>query len=79
MFGSYKDVTELVYRLRGLTKTGAVLHIGAGVAGIHGVMVRPEARGKGLGRTLTLLALNAAREVGLSRRPQSPHHCCQSA
>jgi LmbE family N-acetylglucosaminyl deacetylase len=29
MFGSYKDVTELVYRLRGLTKTGAVLHIGA--------------------------------------------------
>ncbi|MDM8555510.1 cyclic nucleotide-binding domain-containing protein [Desulfococcaceae bacterium HSG7] len=26
---SYKDITELVYRLSGLTKTGAVLHLGA--------------------------------------------------
>ena len=34
------------------------------MAGVHGVMVLPEARGTGLGRALTLLALRAAKDTG---------------
>ncbi len=50
---------------RGGTVIGkSVLHFGAGVAGVHGVMVLPEARGTGLGRALTLLALRAAKDTG---------------
>jgi N-acetylglutamate synthase-like GNAT family acetyltransferase len=51
-------------RRNGLVIGKAILHIGSGVAGIHVVVVRPEARGAGLGRTLTLLALKAAQEAG---------------
>jgi len=56
-------VRAWIARRDGLVIGKSVLHIGAGVAGIHGVMVRPEARGAGLGRTLTRLALGAAHEA----------------
>lgn len=42
-----------------------VLHLGAGVAGIYGVATRPEVRGLGLARSLTILALEAARDAGM--------------
>lgn len=42
----------------------AVLHTGAGVAGIYGVATRPEGRGLGLATTLTLTALHAGRAGG---------------
>lgn len=42
----------------------AVLHLSDNVAGIHGVATRPEGRGLGLARSLTLHALDAARRTG---------------
>ncbi len=45
----------------------AVLCLGAGVAGIYGVATKPEARGQGLARVLTLRALREARESGYER------------
>ena len=42
----------------------AVLHVAAGVAGLYGVATRPEARGLGLARMLTLRAFDAARAAG---------------
>ena len=42
----------------------ALLNLDAGSAGIHGVATKPEARGKGLARILTLNALHTARESG---------------
>ena len=42
----------------------AVLHLGAGVAGLHGVATRPEARGLGLAHWLTLHAFASARGMG---------------
>lgn len=44
----------------------AVLHVGGGVAGLHGVATRPEARGLGLARWLTLKAFDAARRSGIA-------------
>ena len=41
-----------------------VLHLSAGAAGIYGVATKPEARGKGLARILTLEALWAAKKIG---------------
>jgi GNAT superfamily N-acetyltransferase len=41
-----------------------ILHTAAGAAGIYGVATRPEARGLGLARTLTLAAFHAARRDG---------------
>ncbi len=40
------------------------LHLDGRVAGVHGVVTRPEARGLGLARLLTLTALGAARDAG---------------
>ncbi|HUF52877.1 MAG TPA: GNAT family N-acetyltransferase [Dehalococcoidia bacterium] len=45
----------------------ATLCLDAGVAGIYGVVTRPEARGMGLARTLTLAALRAAKSAGYER------------
>ena len=42
----------------------ATLHQRDGVAGIYGVATRTEARGLGLARLLTLVALDAARQAG---------------
>jgi ribosomal protein S18 acetylase RimI-like enzyme len=41
-----------------------LLNLDAGAAGIHGVATKPEARGKGLARTLTLEALHTGRAAG---------------
>ena len=41
-----------------------LLHCGAGVAGIHGVATKPEARGRGIARALTVEALSSAVEDG---------------
>jgi ribosomal protein S18 acetylase RimI-like enzyme len=41
-----------------------VLNITGSVAGIYGVATRPEARGLGLARNMTLMACQAARESG---------------
>jgi len=45
-----------------LSKVG--LHQRDGVGGVYGVVTRPEARGLGLARRLTLVALDAARRDG---------------
>lgn len=42
----------------------AVLFLDCGIAGIHGVATRPEHRGRGLGRTVTLAALLAGQRAG---------------
>ncbi len=42
----------------------ALLNLDDGVAGIYGVSTRPEARGRGLARLLTLTALHFARDQG---------------
>jgi ribosomal protein S18 acetylase RimI-like enzyme len=41
-----------------------LLNLDAGSAGIHGVVTKPEARGRGIARALTLTALHAARVSG---------------
>jgi len=41
-----------------------ILNLDAGAAGLYGVATRPEARGQGLARTLTLSAFGAARAAG---------------
>ncbi len=45
----------------------AVLHVGGDAAGLHGVATKPEARGLGLARLLTLRAFGAAHAAGLRR------------
>jgi ribosomal protein S18 acetylase RimI-like enzyme len=42
----------------------ATLRIAAGAAGLYGVATKPEARGRGLARTLTLEVFRAARKAG---------------
>jgi GNAT superfamily N-acetyltransferase len=53
-----------------------LLHCGAGVAGIHGVATKPEARGRGIARALTVEALSSAvkdgYEVGVRIRRRWP-------
>jgi GNAT superfamily N-acetyltransferase len=44
-----------------------ILHVHEGVAGIFGVATRSEARGLGLARKLTIMALAAARAAGIER------------
>ena len=53
-----------VGHLNGKPVSKVLLHLHEGVAGIHGVATKPEARGQGLARALTLEALNAARDSG---------------
>ncbi|MBK8229521.1 MAG: GNAT family N-acetyltransferase [Candidatus Eisenbacteria bacterium] len=48
----------------GLPVSKVLLNQAAGAAGIYAVATRPEARGQGLARRLTLAALDAARENG---------------
>lgn len=48
----------------GVPLAKALLNLDDGAAGIYGVATRPEARGLGLARQVTLLALHAARQAG---------------
>ncbi len=48
----------------GIPVSKVILNLAEGGAGIYGVATKPEARGLGLARILTLHALNAAREAG---------------
>jgi len=48
----------------GVPVSKAVLHCAASAAGLYGVATKPEARGLGLARTLTLEAFRAARQAG---------------
>jgi ribosomal protein S18 acetylase RimI-like enzyme len=49
---------------QGVPVAKVLLHLAAGVAGVYGVVTRPEARGLGLARMLTLHAFAAARREG---------------
>jgi GNAT superfamily N-acetyltransferase len=53
-----------VARQDGVAVSKVFLNLAAGAAGIYGVATRPEARGLGLARILTLQALHAARHAG---------------
>lgn len=67
-FGVPGSGNRLWFARRGdqvLSKVG--LHQRDGVAGVYGVVTRPEARGLGLARLLTLVALDAARHDGADR------------
>jgi GNAT superfamily N-acetyltransferase len=48
----------------GVAVAKVMLYLAAGVAGVYGVVTRPEARGLGLAGLLTLEALGAARRAG---------------
>ena len=48
----------------GVPVAKALLHLAAGVAGLYGVVTRPEARGLGLARSLTIHAFSVARREG---------------
>jgi ribosomal protein S18 acetylase RimI-like enzyme len=49
----------------GVPVAKATLNVAGGAAGLYGVATRPEARGRGLARTLTLHVFEAARAQGL--------------
>jgi len=53
-----------VARKDGVPVSKVVMNLDAGAAGIYGVSTKPEARGLGLARILTLRALHAARDAG---------------
>lgn len=48
----------------GMPVSKVILNLAAGAAGLYGVATRPEARGLGLARILTLQAFHAARSAG---------------
>jgi len=50
----------------GIPIAKAVIHYAAGVAGLHGVVTKPEARNLGLARNLTLAAFSQAKEAGFT-------------
>jgi len=50
----------------GIPVAKAVIHFAAGVAGLHGVVTKPEARKLGLARNLTLAAFDDARRSGFA-------------
>ena len=49
---------------RGELAAKATIHVRGNVAGLYGVTTKPEFRGKGHGRLVSLCALRAAREAG---------------
>lgn len=51
----------------GVPVSKVVLNLGAGVAGIYGVATKPEVRGMGLARKMTLIAFHEARKLGFSK------------
>jgi GNAT superfamily N-acetyltransferase len=53
-----------VGRLNGKPVASNMLFCGAGVASVFGVATLPEARGKGIGAAITLIAYDEARQMG---------------
>ena len=51
----------------GVPVSKVVLNLGAGVAGIYGVATKPEVRGLGLARKMTVMALHEARKMGYKK------------
>ena len=54
----------MTFALHGIPVSKALLNLDASAAGIHGVATKPEARGMGLARHLTLQALHTGRDAG---------------
>jgi len=65
-FGTDLPLRNYVALLDGRPVGGAAVFLAEGVAGIYNVAVIPEARGKGIGREVTLAGLRDARELGFS-------------
>jgi GNAT superfamily N-acetyltransferase len=65
-FGKGLQLRNYVAMLDGKALGGAAVFLAEGVAGIYNVAVVPEARGKGIGREVTLAALRDARDLGFS-------------
>lgn len=51
----------------GVPVSKVVLNLGAGVAGIYGVATKPEVRGLGLARKMTIMAFHEARRLGYTK------------
>lgn len=65
-FGEPGSATQgWVARLGDRVVSKVVLHVEGGIAGIYGVATKPEARGLGLARLLTIHALERARADGI--------------
>lgn len=62
--GIHLPMRNYVGFLNGKPVSTASLFVGGGAAGVYGVSTVPEARGKGLGTTLTIHALRDARDLG---------------
>jgi len=61
---SGSNIRSWLAKLDGVAVSKVLLNIDNHVAGIHGVMTKPEARGKGIARYLTLMALNEGKSAG---------------
>jgi len=56
---------RFVGRADGVAVATSRLSVVGGAAGLYGVVTRPDARGRGYGRAMTLAALDAGRRLGL--------------
>ena len=62
---SHREVTQVFLgRLRGRPVGSSVLFLSGGVAGVYFVGTLPGVRGRGIGRAMTVMALQAGRERG---------------
>lgn len=64
-FEAGQPLTNWVAWLDGVPVAAAALFVGAGVAGIYNVCTAPEARGRGIGRAVTVAAIDEGARLGL--------------
>jgi ribosomal protein S18 acetylase RimI-like enzyme len=63
-FAPQSDWRHYCIRASGQVVATGSLHLGAGVAGLYNIATQPEYRQRGLGREITLLIFEQARQMG---------------